>query len=144
MALQIDTIRQFIQDYQQNNYLLNEQEFTDSDIQLSMNLAVDMFNSIPPRSVTYQVSTFPSDAILMYGTLGFMFEGRAALLARNHLEYTDGGLTVPVEERAQLYLSLAATYKQQFQTYSEQYKINSNLESGWGSVSSDMAAFPSW
>ena len=141
--LNVDDIRAFISDFAQNNHLLDGEEFTDSEIVLAMDVAVDLFNVLPPL-FRHSRDTFPSKAVLMYGTLGCMFDGKAALLARNHLEYSDGGLTVPVEERYQLYRSLADGYKTQYQEMAAAYKIAVNMESGWGEVRSDYAGMPAW
>ena len=60
------------------------------------------------------------------------------------MSYSDGGLNIPIEERVQLYQSLAAQYGQQYSDLSKQWKIQANMESGWGGVSSDYATFPLW
>jgi hypothetical protein len=83
-------------------------------------------------------------SILMEGTLWKMFSGASALLARNHMEYSDGGLTVPIEERMQLYTSLAGMYQESFLSSARAVKTHLNIEDGWDSVSSDQAGFPIW
>jgi hypothetical protein len=73
-----------------------------------------------------------------------MYLGKATLLARNTMQYSDGGLQIPVEERAELYLGLANSFRSQFTETAKALKIQLNMESGWGSVSSDEAMFPVW
>jgi hypothetical protein len=65
-------------------------------------------------------------------------------MARNHLSYSDGGLQIPIEEKYELYASLANSFGNQFTTTAAKLKASLNMESGWGSVSSDEAMFPIW
>jgi hypothetical protein len=73
-----------------------------------------------------------------------MFEGKSVLLARNTMNYSDGGLQVPIEERSELYKGLATGFHQNFDTAAKALKIQQNMEAGWGGVGSDSAYFPSW
>lgn len=141
MILTPEEIQQFIRDYSEDNHLLDGEEFTEVEIMLAMDLAISEFNMTPPFSAV-TVKDFPYKALLMSGTLYKMFSGRSALLARNTMNYSDGGLQIPVEERAQLYQSLAAMYQADFVNASTKVKAHLNIESGWGSVSSDFSRFP--
>ena len=138
-----EEVRAYLSDYPEENLLLDKEEFSDTSITLAMELALSDFNSIPPRSGFGQVN-FPSKGVLLYGTLWHLFLGRAALLARNHLTYSDGGLQVPVEERYELYISMANTFQAMYKDAASKLKISMNMEAGWGSVSSDEAYFPLW
>lgn len=138
-----EEVREFIQDKVEKNHLLEGEEFSATQISLAMELAMGRFDFIIPISTT-NIYTFPSKTLLMYGTLTVLFEGAAALLARNHMNYSDGGLQIPVEERMQLYQSLASMYGTSFDTMSRSWKLQNNVESGWGSAGSDYANFPIW
>lgn len=141
--LTIQEIREYVSDYAPNNYLIDGEEFTDTYIALCMSMAVDAYNALPPVS-GYTLADFISKSILLYGTLWFMFNGKAILLARNHMSYSDGGLQIPIEERSQLYAGLAATFQSEFKSAATAVKVNQNMESGWGEVRSDYALFPMW
>lgn len=138
-----ETVREFIQDKVEKNRLLDGNEFEPTQIELAIEMAVDRFNMIIPLSST-NVFTFPSKTLLLYGTLANLFAGQAALLARNHFSYQDGGISIPVEERMQLYTALAEMYEAAFNTSARAIKLQQNIESGWGGVSSDYANFPVW
>lgn len=138
-----EEVRAYIQDYPEQNLLLDREEFSDVGITLAIDLAMAEYNSIPPRSL-FNATNFPSKSILLYGTLWQLFLGRAALAARNNLSYSDGGLSIPVEEKYELYMSLANTFQAMFKDSSAKLKASMNMESGWGSVSSDEAYFPIW
>jgi hypothetical protein len=142
-VLSTEKVREFISDYAENNLLLDKQEFTDTFIELSMELAVSEYNSMSPRSY-FTEETFPSKSLLMLGTLWQMYTGKAALMARNHLSYSDGGLQIPIEEKFELYRNLADSYANQFQTTAARLKASMNMENGWGEVRSDEAMFPIW
>lgn len=140
-SLTVEEVRAFISDDPKSNYLLDGEEFSPSRILLAMDLAVDSYNMMPPRTaVTAQL--LPSKAVLLYGTLHHLYNGACAHLARNHMEYSDGGLTVPVEERMPLYQQLAGMYGVQFQEAAKAIKLQDNIEAGWGGLASDMMSFP--
>lgn len=141
--LTVDEIREFVSDYEPNNYLIDGEEFTNTYINLCMSLGADSFNSIPPFS-RFNADTIPSKTILLYSTLFHMYRGKATLLARNTMQYSDGGLQIPIEERAELYLSLATGFQATFIQEATKLKIQMNMEAGWGHLSGDSAYFPMW
>ena len=136
-------VREFISDKEENNRLLDGIEFSDTQIDIAMDVAVSKFDMLIPLSNNSKY-TFPNKSILMYGTLTSLYEGAAALLARNTMSYSDGGLQIPVEERMQLYTALAQMYGSAFTQMSTSYKLQTNIESGWGGVSSDYSTLPIW
>lgn len=142
-VLSTEEVREHIRDVPEANHLLDGEEFSNTRITLAMNIAIDKFNMFTPRSAT-NIFTFPSKYLLLYGTLGVMFEMQSALLARNTLSYSDGGIQIPVEERMQLYQSLAQMYNASFESQTRSMKIQDNIDGGWGSVPSDYSYMPLW
>jgi hypothetical protein len=142
-VLTAQEVREYTSDYAVNNYLIEGEEMSDTFIELCMTLAADSFNSITPIG-NVGVQNFPSKAILLYGTLWHAYAGKALLLARNTMEYSDGGLQIPIEERAQLYQGLASGFQSQFMEAGTKLKIQLNMENGWGEVRSDLAIMPIW
>lgn len=140
-AITPDYVRLFIRDNIEYNKLLDELQFDDERISQAIDLAIDKFNLMTPFS-NYIESTFPNRSLLLLGTLEQLFLGEAAAAARNELTYSDGGLTVPLEERFQYYTALAQTYGQQFQQMGQQLKIQLNMEEGYSMVQSDFAWLP--
>ncbi|CAL9985631.1 hypothetical protein VPHD148_0283 [Vibrio phage D148] len=141
-ALTYQQIRDYLADSPDNNHLLDGEEFTDSRIDLAMTLAVSSYNTIPPTGGTTIDSM--GAALLLYGTLHHLYLGQTALAARNQMSYSDGGLTIPIEERYQYYVQMADMYGNQFKTLAKEDKISRNMEAGWGSVQTDYASFPIW
>lgn len=140
-----DEVREFIADYVENNHLLDGVEFTDTRISLATELAISEFNMIPPIGGV-SINTFlrAGKGLAMSGILWKLFEGQMALLARNTMSYSDGGISLPVEERMQLYQSMAGMFQQEFMSSAARVKQYLNIEAGWGEVSSDQANFPIW
>lgn len=139
--LSTDDVRTYIHDFSDKNYLIDGEEFSDASITLAMRMAVDDFNLIPPIG-RMAPSQFPNITLLMYGTLAHLFLGKAAHLARNTMSYSDGGLQIPVEERAELYMGLGNQYMGQFREMGVKLKVQLNVEDGWGSVGSDYRNLP--
>ena len=138
-----DYVRTYIRDAIPYNRLLDELEFTDERIAQAKELALDFYNVMSPMT-GYTEDQFPSKALLLLGTLWHLFNGEAAMAARNEMSYQDGGLTIPIEERFQYYTALATAYQTQFNQAAPQLKIYQNLESAWGEVRSDWSYFPSF
>lgn len=142
-TLSIDEVREYVSDYSQNNYLIDGEEFTDTFISLCMSLGIDSFNTMTPRSNYVEVN-FPSKSILLLATCWQMYSAKAALLARNTMQYSDGGLQIPIEERSELYMGLANSFRAQFREVAQALKVQQNMESGWGEVRSDEATMLMW
>lgn len=140
-----DEVREFIADYTDNNHLLDGVEFSDTRISLATELAITEYNLIPPLgSSTLNSFIRQGKSLLITGTCWKLFEGQCALLARNHMNYSDGGVSLPIEERLPLYQSLAEMFREQFLSSASRVKQYLNMESGWGEVRSDEAGFPLW
>jgi len=138
-----EEVTELLRDYPENNLLLNGQEYTPAFVALSVDLAISEWNMIVPMSADTK-STFPmyGKAVLMHGVMWKIFSGQSALYARNQLTYSDGGLTIPVEERWDMYIKMAEMYRDTFFSTAKAMKLQINLQSGWGEIQSDQAAFP--
>ena len=142
-TLSIQEVRELILDRIENNYLIPGEELSDTQIALAMELTVSDWNATAPTAAD-TVQNFPYKHILMFGTLARCFAGQTALRARNEFRYSDGGISVPLEERFQLYQALAGMYDAEYQRAMSKIKISINMDQGWGSISSDYSAFPIW
>lgn len=136
-------IRDYLADSPENNHLIDGLEFTDARINMAKRLAVDSYNTLPPVRLKTTADAI-SDTLMLYGALWHLYTGQTALAARNQMSYSDGGLTIPVEERYQFYVQMSQMYEQQFKTMAKEAKISSNMENAWGEVVTDYASFPIW
>ncbi len=136
-------VRDYLVDSPENNHLLDGIEFTDKRIELCKKAALSDYNVIPPRSNITE-ETFLSFGLMLDGICYHLFKGQLALAARNQMSYTDGGLNIPIEERFTYYQYLMDFYRQQFQQKATELKKEINMESMWGSISSDYVNLPNW
>lgn len=139
--LSVDEVRAYLEDYPEVNLLLDKEEFSNAKIQLCISLGADEYNNMPPKG-SYNLENFPSKSILLQGTLWQLFQSRAAIAVRNHLTYSDGGIQIPIEEKYEMWASLANTHRAAFAEAAAKLKIYENVAGGWGSVSSDYAHMP--
>lgn len=130
-----EDVRAFISDSVPNNKLLDDLEFTDARVNVAIQMTLSNINTTPPMSM-YTVDDFPYFSTLMYGTLWNLFSGQVALKARNNLQYSDGGLAVPVEEQFPLYMNLLQYYEATFKQELSRIKISINNDAAWGAVGS--------
>lgn len=152
--LSAEDVRAYIRDSIPYNRLIDELEFKDEDIDRYREIGMAELNIIPPIT-NYELSSIPSSAkvLVLYAMLANMFVGRAAHAARNQMSYSDGGLTIPIEERYQYYLQLSSHFRDLFNTYAKNWKTGANIDGllggaggngAWGQVGSDYSLFPSW
>jgi len=143
MILTYQEVREHILDKVEKNYLIDGEEVSDTQISLAMDMVVSEWNSTPPTDM-YNVQNFPFKHVMLYGVLAKVYMGLSALAARNQLSYSDGGISIPLEERMQLYQAMAGMYKAEYVDATQRIKISNNIDQGWGSLSSDYARFPIW
>jgi hypothetical protein len=136
-------VREYIYDKVEKNYLVDGEELSDTQINIAMELTLSEWNSTPPTAAD-NLANFKYKHILMSGTLYRCFMGLSALLARNTFAFTDGGLSIPLEERFQLYQTLSGMFQGDFYSTMAKTKININMDEGWGSLGSDYSNFPLW
>lgn len=134
-------VRIFIQDKPELNRLLDKEEFSQEQIDHCMKLAVMAFNEISPGT-TYNVGSFPFQYTLFIGTMWHLLFGGGLVRSRNRLPHQAGGVSVDDEAHADIELQLSATLKQEFERQSQRIKIENNLRSGWGNVSSEYVGSP--
>lgn len=125
-------VRLYAKDDAAMNVLLQGRyQSEDALIELALRLAVNDFNVVPPIS-SYEVSNFPSDTMLMYGTLHHLANGEAERQLRNQVTYNAQGLNAQIDDKYQQYNQLALYYKQLFEAKIKEMKIQQNLEKAWG------------
>lgn len=152
VTLTPEDVRTYIRDSVDVNYLLDgEEQFSDPRINNAISLAVDAINIIPPNTNYTGIDKLPAPTrvLVLMGTLVNLFYGESAMAARNQFSYSDGGLTVPLEERFQYWLTLAQQHEQRFNSMVKSWKIGANMDgsltgNSWGEVRSDFSKFPKW
>jgi hypothetical protein len=124
----IEKIRSYLQDTAGYNELLDdEEELSDSEIELSLNIELDYFNNIPPMSVTSTTEDFPAPYMLILGAAGRAILSASVRHDRNRLEFNDGGVSVRVNDKSQPYKIVADGLLREWREFVLKYKTAANL-----------------
>lgn len=129
--------REFIRDKPDLNALLDSVETSDFLIEMARDLTIDDFNNTPPLIGSFQFSTFPSDHLLLMGTIIEILKSAGLLQSRNQLDYVEGGLSVQTSNKTPLYQSWISMLMQEYEQKKAMLKKSTNAESAYGGVSSE-------
>lgn len=142
--LTVADVRLYAKDDAALNVLLEgKYQSSDEIIELAMKLAANDFNIVPPTSV-YTVSNFPSDTVLLYGTLHHLANGEAERQLRNNVTYNAQGLNAGIDDKFPQYNQLASYYKQLFEQKIKELKVQQNMEEAWGGKFSPYSYINTW
>lgn len=130
-------VRQFLLDKAANNRLIRDIESDDDTINLAIDLAIDDWNVTPPLIGNTAFATFPSEGLLMQGTVIIILTSQGILQTRNRLPYNSGGITVDTFSKGPDYQNWMGMFLQAYSTQKKNYKISQNLERGWGGYRSN-------
>jgi hypothetical protein len=114
------------------NYLLDDVEFSNREIQYAMRRPVDMFNESQPAVLRFNYNDFPYRYNWTEATIGFLLETAAYNLSRNQLQVSAGGVTVNDKARWQIYREIATEKKQEFRRWATQEQVRANIRNGFG------------
>jgi hypothetical protein len=118
-----------------DNYLLDDVEFTEEEINQAHGLAVDKYNStLPLTDIATEIPRY--EAII--GTTAILLRMRAINMVRNRLDYQNkNGTAVQDKNKAKEYLELAREMSAEFDARIKGLKVHLNIESCYGGVGSD-------
>lgn len=134
----VDCVRLVMRDYQMNNVLLDDVQFTDKEIRRAITLAVSDFNAMPPES-NYSWRDIP-EAILFLGSARYLMLSESFLQIRNQVSVqTDGLGVVGIDDKFGLYQAAAADLKNDFERKSREILDARNVASGFDHLSSGYA-----
>lgn len=140
----IGRLRKFLRDIDELNKLLEGKESTDSQLRMAIEDALDDWNSTPPRLAPAKLENHPSPRLLLRGAAIEVLCSAGIFYSRNRLNYSDGGITVAVFDRAQDYQAWATRFTNEYERKKAALKKSINIEGGWGCVSSEYAEINSW
>jgi len=121
----------------EGNRLLDSVEFKDSEIAASIRMPIDYWNDTPPAISHFTPATFPYRYYWMTGTCALLLQSAAMHYAREHLDYSAGGVSVSDKNKAQAYQMLGDNYWKEFIAWVRSKKAEINMESCWYSIGSD-------
>lgn len=116
------------------NYLIDELEFTDSEIIHAMRMVVDLFNESPPPLRGYTYANFPFRAHWLLATVGVLLGMIAHRYRRNSMRYSAGGVTVSDQERVAEYERTSERLTAEFNQWMVNKKVSLNVAGGFRSI----------
>jgi len=137
-----NSLRAYLKDEEDLNRLLRFEEENDDDhLNLYLEMALGVLNTMPPLISPFDYATFPVPALLLHRATIEALISNSIVQARNDLVYNNGGITVKVDDRDR-YLPILQTLFRQHDVELSMFKnikVALNIESGFGGSHSPYA-----
>jgi hypothetical protein len=127
----INMVRLFMRDYAELNRLIAGEESNNRQIAWALMDTLDDFNTTPPFT-RFGVWDFPSRSLLLRGTVASLLESIGLLQTRNHLQFSDGGITVGINDKTQFLQAWIQIFRNAYEDKKLKLKVAYNIESAWG------------
>jgi len=134
----IKLVRNYLQDYPELNYLQpDKEEFLNSSISQSILMALEIFNACVGHLTKHSLINFPVPTLLVLGGAAYTLFSGGILQTRNHFSVSDGNTSGPISEKSDMYRAWGQELLNNFLTLSSKYKETKNMDSAYGSFSSN-------
>lgn len=136
-------VRLFMRDFAELNLLIRGQESTDRMIVWATQDFLSDFNGTPPFTgfSLEELASRNLQALCVRGTVITLLQSVMIIQARNHLPFSDGGLSVSMNDKAPLIQSMLQLFQSAYEQNKRQVKTALNIEqildSGPSGVHSD-------
>ena len=120
----------------EQNLLLDDFEFDDSQILACMRHPIDEFNEKYQPTTTFVMRNFPFRYHWLRATMAMLLEIAAHGYMRDHLPYSAGGVSVDDKNKAAAYLGAAERLHVEWQDFIRNKKLEINIDSGYGRLGS--------
>jgi len=120
----------------EQNLLLQDFEFDDSQIAAAMAMPVNEFNEKHQPKTRYTPKSFPYHYHWLRATAGYLLEMAARGYARDHLDYMAAGVNVQDKNKASAYFSMAKDLLQEWRDFVKATKLEINIQGGFGTLRS--------
>lgn len=127
----VNQVRLFMRDYEELNRLVAGEESNNRQIMWALLDALDDFNTTPPFT-RFGIYDFPSRSVLMRMTVCSLLESIGLLQTRNHLQFSDGGITVGINDKTPFLQSWIGLFRSRTDAKIERLKVAYNIENAWG------------
>jgi hypothetical protein len=124
-------VREYMRDYPELNRLVKGEESTDRQIAWAVLDAMADFNGTPPL-MHHSLGTLlqrNQHALLRRMTVIALMESVGLLQTRNHLNYSDGGINVGVNDKTPLIMQWLNYFKSATEQMKQRVKVAFNIES---------------
>lgn len=133
----VNMVRMFMRDHAELNRLIAGEESSNRQILWAVMDALDEFNTEPPFT-RFGVGNFPSRSLLIRATTISLLTSVGLLQTRNHLQFSDGGITVGINDKTQFLQAWIQLLKGEYEEKKKKLKVAYNIESAWdGGVNSE-------
>lgn len=130
-----EDVRMFLRDYAPNNILLDDVQFTDTEVTSAIKWALNEYEIISPVGGG-NINEIPP-AMLLLGVSAWLMKSESFLQLRNQATYQDGDVApIGIDDKHTLYLQLSRALKEEWISSVKAYKQQLNLEGAYGSLSS--------
>ena len=121
-------IRLYLRDFPELNRLISGEESSDRMIAWAIIDALDDYNTTPPFIGAASISSFPSTSLLREGAVIRILESVGLLQVRNQMNYSDGGVSVSVSDKAPLLMGWIQMLRQSYEQKKVRIKSSMNVE----------------
>ena len=119
----------------QSNILLDAVQFSDAELDLSTQMALDEFNVMTP--ITAAANGSMPVSLLLLGTISWLMMSESFLQIRNQATVQDGDIApIGIDDKNQIYFKLSQSIKDDWKSSAKMYKTQLNMEAAYGSLSS--------
>lgn len=124
-------VRLYMRDFPELNRLVRGEESSDRQIAWAVLDALDNFNGTPPLTamILDELLMRNQRSLLLRMTVIALLESVALLQIRNHINYSNGGINVGVNDKAPMILQWLQYYKSYTEQLKLRVKVALNIES---------------
>lgn len=127
----VQTVRLYLRDLTELNRLIAGEESTDRMIAWAVLDAIDNFNGTPhfTNLGLDELLAYNQRSLLLRMTVIALLESVGLLQTRNHINYSDGGINVGVNDKTPLIMNWLQYYKSFTEQKMQQVKVAMNIAS---------------
>jgi len=129
----------------QANFLLDEQEFTTSEVVWAIRRPIEQWNETPPPVRRFTPANFPYRYHWLEGVIAELLMIAVSLAQRNDLGYAAGGTSIDDQRRRwQNYLPMAQARRARWEEWMKAKKIEINVRGGFSQLDSGVYGWEYW
>ena len=126
----VQSVRLWMRDFAELNLLIRGEESTDRMILFAIGDFLSDFNGTPPFTGMGLEDLFArgQQSLALRGTVISLLQGVMLIQARNHLPFSDGGLSIQINDKAPLIQSILQLFQAQYEQNKRMVKTAINIE----------------
>jgi hypothetical protein len=134
----IQTVRLFMRDHPQLNRLVKGEEHSDRMIAWAILDFLSDFAGTPPNlgyQTLEQMFELHYQSFALRGTAVALLQSLGILQTRNHLQFSDGGISVGVSDKAPMLMQWIRDFQNKYEQDKTMKKVSQNIEQLLGTFS---------